>query len=298
MKSSPLLLLPALLLVVALLAVPFSVSAAAASGLNAQLAQQCVFVVAGGPTVHDNVTITAPGSSTPQNISVATTGSIPTNTKMTVTPAFGESPLHVEIAITTNSTAPTGNNLVGVHAWSGLENSITLFTLRIVSSQASESAGCNTIGLPLPESTVVVTLTSLGLGLLTQTVTRRFVDLNAERRMKAEVNAFNKEKRQATLAKDKAKLEKLKKRELPMRQAQSKVQLARTKVTFITIVPLFIIYYLMATFLGGYGAIVAVSPIPFPVLVGANGEMALFWWYILGSFTLSSILSRLLHTNT
>jgi uncharacterized membrane protein (DUF106 family) len=83
-----------------------------------------------------------------------------------------------------------------------------------------------------------------------------------------------------------------------MRQAQSKVQLARTKVTFITIVPLFLVYYLMASFLGGYGSIVAISPIPIPVLVGANGEMVLIWWYILGSFTLSSLLSRLLHTNT
>jgi len=291
-------MLSVLVLLGTLLAVPLPVSAAAASGLSSQLAQGCVFAVAGGPTVHDNLTITAPGSSTPQNISLATLGSIPLDSKMTVTPDFGKSPLRVDIAITANSSTATGAYQVAVRAYSGLEQVFTFFTLRVVSSQSSESSGCNTIGLPLPESTVVVTLTSLGLGLLTQTVTRRFVDLNAERRMKAEVNAFNKEKRQATLAKDKAKLEKIKKRELPMRQAQSKVQLARTKVTFITIVPLFLIYYLMATFLGGYGSIVAVSPIPIPVLVGANGEMVLIWWYILGSFTLSSILSRLLHTNT
>jgi uncharacterized membrane protein (DUF106 family) len=298
MMPRPLVLLSALLLFGTMLAVPLPVSAAAASGLSYQLAQQCVFVVAGGPTVHDNLTITAPGSSSPQNISLSTLG-VPTNVKVTVTPTSGGSPLKVDIAITAYSNASIGANpTVGVHAWSGLEQSYPFFTVRVVSSTSSESSGCNTVGLPLPESTVVVTLTSLGLGLLTQLVTRRFVDLNAERRMKAEVNAFNKEKRQATLAKDKAKLEKLKKRELPMRQAQSKVQLARTKVTFITIVPLFIIYYLMATFLGGYGSIVAVSPMPIPVLVGSNGEMVLFWWYILGSFTLSSVLTRLLHTNT
>jgi uncharacterized membrane protein (DUF106 family) len=168
----------------------------------------------------------------------------------------------------------------------------------VVSSASAESTGCTTIGLPLPESTFVVTLTSVGLGLLTQTVTRQVVDLDKERRMKAELNAFNKEKRQAQLAKDKNKLEKLKKKELPMRQASAKVQMARTKVTLVTVVPLFLIYYFMASFLGGYGSIVAVSPIPLPVLVGSNGEMVLIWWYILGSFTLSSLLSRLLHTNT
>jgi len=295
MESKPLLLLSALVLLGTLLALPMPVSAA--SGLQGQLAQGCLFVVA-GQTVHDSLTITAPGSSTPMNVTLATFGSVPTNSKMTLNETYGETPLSVNITISTNSTTPTGAYQLGVHTYSGLVPLYKFFTLRVVSSPSSESTTCNTIGLPLPESTVVVTLTSLGLGFFTQLVTRRFVDLNAERRMKAEVNAFNKEKREATLAKDKAKLEKLKKRELPMRQAQSKVQLARTKVTFITIVPLFVIYYLMATFLGGYGSVVAVSPIPIPVLVGANGEMVLIWWYILGSFTLSSILSRLLHTNT
>ena len=296
MKSKPLLLLSVLLMLGTLVALPMSVSAAS-SGLDYQLAQGCLYVVPGG-TVHNNLTITAPGSSVPQNVTLVTFGSVPTNSKMTLNETYGETPISVNIAINTTSTTPTGAYQLGVHAYSGLENVYAFFTLRVVSSPASESSACNTIGLPLPESTVVVTLTSLGLGFFTQLVTRRFVDLNAERRMKAEVNAFNKEKREATLAKDKTKLEKLKKRELPMRQAQSKVQLARTKVTFITIVPLFAIYYLMATFLGGYGSVVAVSPIPIPVLVGSNGEMVLIWWYILGSFTLSSILSRLLHTNT
>jgi uncharacterized membrane protein (DUF106 family) len=296
LKSRLSLLFSALLLFGTLVAVPLPVSAA--SGLNAQLSQQCVFVLQGGPTVHDNLTITGPGGSSPLNVSLATLGSIPTNSKMILTPIQGRTPLTVDIAVRANSTTPVGAYQVGVSAVSGLLYHITLFTLRVVTSQASESSGCNPEGLPLPESTVVVTLTSVGLGLLTQTVTRRFVDLKAERRMKAEVAAFNKEKRAANLAKDKAKLEKIKKKELPMRQAQSKVQLARTKVTFITIVPLFLVYYLMASFLGGYGSIVAVSPIPIPVLVGANGEMVLIWWYILGSFTLSSLLSRLLHTNT
>jgi len=170
MKSKPLLLLSALLLIGALVAVPLPVSAA--RGLNGQIAQQCVYVVAGGPTVHDSLTITATESSTPLNISLATLGSIPANTRMTLNATYGETPLTVNIAISANTTAPSGASQVGVHSSSGLDNLLTFFTLRVVPSQASESPVCNTIGLPLPESTVVVTLTSLGLGLLTQTVTR------------------------------------------------------------------------------------------------------------------------------
>jgi len=152
-----------------------------------------------------------------------------------------------------------------------------------------------------PASTVVVTLTSLGLGFVTQMVTRTVVDLNKERRMRAEVNAFNKEKREATLAKDQVKLDKLKKRELAMRQEQAKVSTARLKVTAITFVPLLVVYYLMATFLGGYGVIVAFTPVPIPViaaptLIAGTYEVSLFWWYFLSSFTFSTMLSRLLHT--
>jgi uncharacterized membrane protein (DUF106 family) len=150
----------------------------------------------------------------------------------------------------------------------------------------------------IPESTLLVTMTSIGLSLVTQLVTRRVVNLDAERRMKAEVSAFNKEKREATLKKDKAKLEKLKKRELSMRQEQAKVSSARLKVTAITFVPLLAVYYLMASFLGGFNVVVAHSPVPIPLLVGSQGIMALFWWYMLSSFTFSTLLTKLLHTTT
>jgi uncharacterized membrane protein (DUF106 family) len=156
---------------------------------------------------------------------------------------------------------------------------------------------------PIPEATFIVTLTSISLGLITQLVTRRVVDLNKERRMKAEVNAFNKEKRDATAAGDKAKLEKLKKRELQVRQEQAKVSTARFKVTAITFIPLLGVYYLMANFLGGFSVVVAYSPVPIPYLVDwpstqAYGFLTLFWWYLLSSFTFSTVLSRALHTTT
>jgi len=157
--------------------------------------------------------------------------------------------------------------------------------------------------LPVPEATLVVTLTSVGLGLVTQLVTRRVVDLNKERRMKAEVNAFQKEKRDAQLKNDTARLEKLKKKELAVRQEQAKVSTARLKVTAITFIPLLVVYYLMANFLGGFSVLVAYSPIPIPYVVGPYlrtnyGFVSLFWWYFLSSFTFSTMLSRALHTTT
>lgn len=173
--------------------------------------------------------------------------------------------------------------------------------LAVNSTTTTTIAGAASV-FPIPESTFLVTLTSVGLGLITQFVTRYVVDLNAERRMKAEVGAFNKEKKDATTAGDKAKLEKLKKRELQVRQAQAKVSTARFKVTAITFIPLLGVYYLMASFLGGFGVVVAYSPIPicFGNLVCPvnNGTISLFWWYFLSSFTFSTMLSKLLHTTT
>jgi uncharacterized membrane protein (DUF106 family) len=211
----------------------------------------------------------------------------------TVTAIFGTTPLSLSGTCTTN---PAGG-------LSGCSFSVPnvphgSYTVTVSDGVSTPTAGFTIPVISIPESTLLVTMTSVGLSLVTQLVTRRVVNLEAERRMKAEVSAFNKEKRAATLAKDKAKLEKLKKRELPMRQEQAKVSSARLKVTAITFVPLLGVYYLMASFLGGFNVVVAHSPIPIPYLVGTNGIMALFWWYMLSSFTFSSLLTKLLHTTT
>jgi len=202
----------------------------------------------------------------------------------------------------TCATDQTGT-LSNCEFWVPVKTAPGSHTVKVTVGSSNLTATFNVPSYAPPYSTVVVTLTSLGLGFVTQLVTRRVVDLDKERKMRAEVNAFNKEKREATLAKDKVKLEKLKKRELQMRQEQAKVSTARLKVTGITFVPLLLVYYLMATFLGGYGVIVAFTPIPIPViaaptLIAGTYEVSLFWWYFLSSFTFSTMLSKLLHTTT
>ncbi|MDG6909721.1 MAG: DUF106 domain-containing protein [Nitrososphaerota archaeon] len=226
-------------------------------------------------------------------------------TRSNVTATFGAP----SVALT-NSTAQTpgcrtsaSGLLEGCTFWvpSGSAPGSHTVTVTFSSGSASAVAAFTIPGYSPPLSTVLVTLTSVSLGLVTQLVTRKVVDLSKERRMRAEVNAFNKEKREATLANDKVKLDKLKKREIQVRQEQAKVSTARLKVTAITFVPLLAVYYLMATFLGGYGVIVAYSPVPIPILAAPTQnpsvfEVSLFWWYFLSSFAFSTMLSKLLHT--
>jgi uncharacterized membrane protein (DUF106 family) len=216
-----------------------------------------------------------------------------------VTAMFGATSINATGTCTTSSSGLLG----GCNFWVPTGEPAGTYTVSVTAGATTVEARFTIPQYSPPLSTVVVTLTSLSLGLITQLVTRKVVDLSKERRMRAEVSAFNKEKREATLAKDKARLEKLKKRELAVRQEQAKVSTARLKVTGITFIPLLVVYYLMASFFGGYGVIVAYTPIPIPVIAAptpnsAIFEVSLFWWYFLSSFTFSTMLSRLLHTTT
>ena len=215
-----------------------------------------------------------------------------------VTVTFGSSQLNLNGTCVTDSTGAFS----GCTFWVPNVSSGT-YSVTVTDGTNSASANFKVPGYSPPLSTIVVTVTSVSLGLVIQLVTKKVVDLDAERKMKAEVNAFNKEKREATIANDKVKLDKLKKRELQVRQAQAKLSTARFKVTLITFVPLIAVYYLMATFLGGYGVIVAYTPLPLPVFAGTGlsptvFQVSLFWWYFLSSFTFSTMLSKVLHTTT
>lgn len=152
--------------------------------------------------------------------------------------------------------------------------------------------------LGIPDTTFIVTFTALGLGIVTNLLTRQFVDLARERRMKAEIAQYQAELREAVKNKDKAKEDRLKKRDLQIKQMNAKVSTARLRVTAITFIPFIALYYLMAGFLGGFGAVVAYSPIPIPYIVSATGTVPLFWWYTISSLAFSPMLTKLFGTQT
>ncbi|MBI3859943.1 MAG: DUF106 domain-containing protein [Thaumarchaeota archaeon] len=272
---------------------------AAQGGLETTVSPQCV-VALPGTTVTSQVTGST-GQGSGGQVGLTLVGAFPHNSSLTVAPASGASPLDATISMRIeNSTQASGSYQLGILARSGDASKLTLFTLQVLNPGAniSQALECSQVGLPIPTSTFVVAATSIGLGLTTQVATRLLVDLNSERRMKTEVNAFNKEKRAATLSKDTAKLDKLKKKEPAIKQTQAKISSARLKVVPITFLPLLAFYYLMTPLLGGYNIIVALSPFSIPYLTESTGVMVLFWWYLVCSFTFSSLLAKLLRTTT
>jgi len=158
-------------------------------------------------------------------------------------------------------------------------------------------------GLPvleIPDSTLLLTFTAIGFGLISNLITRRFVDLDAERRVKAEINEYTKAVKAATKAGNKHEQEKLKKKEASINQMRLKMSSARSKVALYTIVPFFVIYYLVLSFVGPTAAI---SPFPIPYLAqaeapGGGFAVSQFGWYLISSFAFSGLMTKLLKTQT
>jgi uncharacterized membrane protein (DUF106 family) len=139
---------------------------------------------------------------------------------------------------------------------------------------------------------------------MSNVATRLLVDLKRERRMRAEVAAFDKELKEATASKDKEKQEKLKKKKPQMDQMRLKASSGRFKVVIVTWLPFIAVYYLMGDFVSGckfpsicVSGVVAYSPIPIPFIVAANGSMVLIWWYFLSSLSFSTLMTKLLGTS-
>ena len=270
----------------------------AQGGLTAAVVPACVFT---GPGA--NLVLPVSVSSTPSHEQVTLTlvGSGPPGSNVSLSRNSGFTPLAVNVSVQIIAADQSlGSFQLGVLAKSGEQARMTMFTIHVIRAggNSTQADACQQVGLPIPTSTLVVAGTSIGLGLTTQVATRLLVDLKTERKMKTEVAAFNKEKRGATLAKDAARLDKLKKRDPQIKQLQAKISTARLKVLPITFLPLLAFYYLMTPFLGGYNVIVALSPISIPYFTESTGVMVMFWWYLICSFVFSSALAKLFRTTT
>ncbi len=150
-----------------------------------------------------------------------------------------------------------------------------------------------------PEDTLILTLTSVTFAFVSNLLILRFVDLKAERRMKAEIDQYTKDLKAAQKSGDKKMEEKLKKKQQTIAQMRLKMSGARTKVTFITFIPFLVLYYLILSFVA---PVAAYSPFYVPYLMmsvaGPKGgyEVTTFGWYLISSLSFSGLLTRLLKT--
>jgi uncharacterized membrane protein (DUF106 family) len=147
------------------------------------------------------------------------------------------------------------------------------------------------------EQTLLVILEAVGVNCVYAIGRRKFTNIDKMRRYNAEMKAFRAEMTAATKAGDKVKIEKLKKKQLQMQKMQAEISMDNLTPTLLFMLPLLGVYYLVSSFVRG--AILVISPIPFgpfhfgPYAIGWNIEVPFFWWYMICSFTFSSIITRL-----
>jgi uncharacterized membrane protein (DUF106 family) len=146
------------------------------------------------------------------------------------------------------------------------------------------------------QQTILVIFEALGVNCLYAVGRRKFVDIDKMRRYNAEMKAFRSEMSAATKAGDKAKIDKLKKKQVQMSKMQAEMSMDNMKPTLLFMVPLLLVYYVVSHFIGA--ATMVISPIPTdfkigPWTLGWELKVPFFWWYMICSFTFSGIVTRL-----
>jgi uncharacterized membrane protein (DUF106 family) len=144
----------------------------------------------------------------------------------------------------------------------------------------------------IPASTLFTLLIAGILAVMTNVANRFLVDVKRAAAVTKEVNAWRKEFEKARKSNNKKLLAQLTKKQKAMMKLQSEVAFDRMKVSFIFIIPFWLVWIVLS---GSFGpSVVAHSPIPIP-FVGAN--LSFFYWYLICSFTVSLPLSRALGVN-
>ena len=144
----------------------------------------------------------------------------------------------------------------------------------------------------IPASTLFTLMVAGVLALITNASNRFLVDVKRAAAVTKEVNAWRKEFEQARKSNDKKLLAQLTKKQQAMMKLQSKVAFDRMKVSFIFIIPFWLVWIVLS---GSFGeAVVAYSPIEIPF---AGASLSFFYWYLICSFTISLPLSRILGVN-
>jgi len=145
------------------------------------------------------------------------------------------------------------------------------------------------MAIEMPYSTLLIAFLAIGLNVASQALIRLLLDVRAMREMSKEIAEYRSELRRAIESRDRAKLEKLMRKEKMMREMEKRYSVSRMKPFIVLFGPFLLVYLLVIGFLGG-GTVVAVTPIPI------FRELTVPIWYVLSSFAFSGSISKLAGT--
>ncbi len=153
----------------------------------------------------------------------------------------------------------------------------------------------------IPASTIFILLLALALNFVANFVIKKKVNLEYAREVQAAYSAFQKEFREALKSGDRARIEKMKRKEKQMRDMMMKVNSERMRASFYYLIPFMVIFFALNSIFSG--KVVALSPFQFNLwfvrtIAQVDGFYGLDFisWYIVTSIALNLIISKLMKT--
>jgi uncharacterized membrane protein (DUF106 family) len=154
----------------------------------------------------------------------------------------------------------------------------------------------------IPNSTLFILTVATVLSLITTAANRLMVDVKRIKSVMREVNAWRQQLEKARKSNNKQELARVMKKQQAIMKLQSSVMWDRMKVSFIFLLPFWIIFMVLSRFYGT--SPVAFTPFTIPFLLTGRTDSQLgatvvpfYSWYIISSFAVSLPLSRLFGIN-
>lgn len=151
----------------------------------------------------------------------------------------------------------------------------------------------------IPISTIFILLLALALSFIANFIISKKVNLEYAREVQIIYKNFQKEFREALKSGDKAKIEKMKKKEKQIRDMIMKVSNERMKASFYYLIPFLVLFFLLNHVFAG--KVVALSPFQFNLwfirtVAEVDGLYGLDFvsWYVITSIVLNLIISKLM----
>lgn len=143
--------------------------------------------------------------------------------------------------------------------------------------------------LQMPNSTIFVFSVSLALNLAMMAAYRLMVDIDQLRENDMKVKKYMRELKEVEKKGDRRALKKLKRMESRINKLQTLNAKQRSKVSFLFMVPLMVIFLVLNVVFSGSNVVKLPFSLPF---VGSD-ELPFVWWYLICHFTLYTLFSRL-----
>ncbi len=144
----------------------------------------------------------------------------------------------------------------------------------------------------IPGSTVFIFMLAAAITFLMSLANRLLSDPEKIKAWRKEVQEYSEQLRRAQKRGDKKQIDKLMKKQQYILQLNQKISWQSMKVTFLFIIPLFVVWQFLGAIYGPKE--IAYFPGVGPTLPIPLFGVSLYWWYLLCSFLFNAVFSHLL----